>query len=100
MMYVRFPLSLGNVEDLLHERGIDINHETVRFWWNRFGPMFAAEIRRRRVDRMRSGTHWQWYLDEVFVKINGKRTIFGGLWITRGKSWKALLRSAVIARQP
>jgi putative transposase len=36
MMYVRFPLSLRNVEDLLHERGIDISHETVRFWWNRF----------------------------------------------------------------
>jgi len=36
MMYVRFPLSLGKVEDLLAERGIDICHETVRFWWNRF----------------------------------------------------------------
>ena len=46
MMYVRFPLSLRNVEDLLHERGIDISHESVRFWWNRFGPMFAAENRR------------------------------------------------------
>ena len=56
----------------MHERGIDISHETVRFWWNRFGPFFAAEIRRRRVDRMRSGTHWQWHLDEVFVKINGE----------------------------
>jgi putative transposase len=72
MMYVRFPLSLRNVEDLLNERGIDICHETVRFWWNRFGPMFAAEIRHGRVDRMRSGTHWQWHLDEVFVKINGE----------------------------
>jgi putative transposase len=48
MLYVRFPLSLRNVEDLLHERGIDISHETVRFWWNRFGPIFAAEIRRKR----------------------------------------------------
>ena len=37
MMHVRFPLSLRNVEDLLHERGIDICHETVRAWWNRFG---------------------------------------------------------------
>jgi putative transposase len=46
MLYVRYPLSLRNVEDLLAERGIDISHETVRFWWNRFGPMFAAEIRR------------------------------------------------------
>ena len=44
MMYVRYPLSLRQVEDLLFERGIDICHETVRFWWNRFGPMFAAEI--------------------------------------------------------
>ena len=42
MMYVRFPLFLRNVEDLLHERGIDVSHETVRFWWNRFGPMFAS----------------------------------------------------------
>tara|TARA_R110002072_G_scaffold133315_1_gene273754 strand:- start:147 stop:386 length:240 start_codon:yes stop_codon:yes gene_type:complete len=42
MMYVRFPLSLRSVEDLLHERGIDLSQETVRFWWNRFGPMFAA----------------------------------------------------------
>ena len=45
MMYVKFPLSLRNVEDLLHERGIDLCHETVRFWWDRFGPMFAAETR-------------------------------------------------------
>ena len=36
MMYVRFPLSLRNVEDLLFERGIDLCHETVRHWWNRF----------------------------------------------------------------
>ena len=67
MMYVKFPLSLRNVEDLLHERGIDICHETVRHWWNRFGPMFAAEARRKRVDRMRAFTHWKWYLDEVYV---------------------------------
>jgi putative transposase len=72
MMYVRFPLSLRNVEDLLHERGIDLSHETVRFWWNRFGPMFAAEIRRRRADRLRTWPQWQWHLDEVFVKINGE----------------------------
>lgn len=49
MMYIRYPLSLRQVEDLLFERGFDICHETVRFWWNRFGPMFAAEIRMRRV---------------------------------------------------
>ena len=72
MMYVRFPLSLRNVEDLLAERGIDISHETVRFWWNRFGPMFAAEIRKRRVAHMRGYPQWRWHLDEVFVKVNGK----------------------------
>ena len=41
-LYVRFPLSLRNVEDLLSERGIEVCHETVRHWWNRFGPIFAA----------------------------------------------------------
>ena len=73
MMYVRFPLSLRNVEDLLHERGIDVSHETVRYWWNRFGPMFAAEICRNRASRIRAYTNWQWHLDEVFVKINGEQ---------------------------
>jgi len=73
MMYVRFPLSLRNVEDLLHERGIEISHETVRFWWNRFGPLVAAEIRQQRVERMRAFSSWRWHVDEVFVKINGER---------------------------
>ena len=73
MMYVKYPLSLRNVEDLLAERGIDICHETVRFWWNRFGPMFAAEIRWKRVGHMRTYTPWRWHLDEVFVKINGEK---------------------------
>jgi putative transposase len=72
MLYVRFPLSLRNVEDLLHERGIEISHEAVRFWWLRFGPIFAAEIRKRRIEGMRS-SHWRWHLDEMFVKINGER---------------------------
>ena len=71
MLYISFPLSLRNVENLLHERGIEINHETVRFWWNRFGPMFANEIRERRIQGMRS-SKWKWHLDEVFVKINGE----------------------------
>jgi putative transposase len=69
---VRYPLSLRNVEDLLFERGIDICHETVRLWWTRFGPMFAGEIRRRRVQQMRRFTHWRWHLDEVYVRINGE----------------------------
>ncbi len=63
MMYVRFPLSLRNVEDLLHERGIDVSHEAVRYWWHRFGPMFAAEIRKRRIEGMKS-SRCRWHLDE------------------------------------
>jgi len=73
MLYVRFPLSLRNVEDLLHERGIDVSHETVRYWWNRFGPVFASEIRRKRVQQLRVFSKWRWHVDEVFVKINGER---------------------------
>ena len=50
MMYARYPLSLRNVEDLLAERGINISHETIRFWCNRFGPMFARKSFARRSD--------------------------------------------------
>jgi putative transposase len=64
MLYIRYPLSLRNVEDLLHERGIDITHETVRFWWNRFGTIFAAEIRRSRVQAMGNFRQRRWHLDE------------------------------------
>ena len=73
MMYIRFPLSLRNVEDLLHERGIDVSYESVRFWWQRFGPKFASEIRKRRSQSMRCHSNWKWHLDEMFVKINGER---------------------------
>ena len=71
IMYVRLPLSLRNVEELLQEHGIEIRHETVRFWWHRFGPMLAAEIRRWWVKGLRLN-RWQWHLDEVFVKIKGE----------------------------
>lgn len=73
MRYVRFPRSLRNVEDLLHERGIDVSHESVRYWWNRFGPIFASETRKKRSQSMRQSLRWRWHLDEVFVKINGKQ---------------------------
>ena len=71
MLYVRFPLSLRNVQDLLHERGIDICRESVRHLVDRFGPIFAGKIRTKRASYMRQHTQWQWHLDEVFVKING-----------------------------
>lgn len=73
MMYVRFPMSLRNVEDLLFERGIDISYETVRLGsrhalgmaalsrcWDSFGPMSAADFRRQRVSSMRWFKHWNW----------------------------------------
>ena len=72
MMYVRYRLSLRDVEDLLAERGIDISHETARFRWIRFGSMFAAEIRKRRLAHMRGYPQWRWHLDEMFVKVDGK----------------------------
>ena len=50
--------------------GIDVCHETIQFWWNRFGPIFAKEIRKR---RPASYLLWRWDIDEVFVKISGQR---------------------------
>ena len=108
MLYVRFPLSLRNVEDLLHERGIDISHETVRYWWNQFGPMFAAEIRKKRVQQQQAYSTWRWHLDDGAArqgmlacprwcssKSMVRHTIFGGQWITRVKCWKPMSPSAV-----
>jgi putative transposase len=69
LMYVRFPVLLRNVEDLPFERGIDICHETVRFWWTRFGPLFAGDVQSQRVNRMRGFRHWKWHLDVMFVKM-------------------------------
>lgn len=71
MLNIRYTLSLRQVEDLLFERGIDICHETVRFWWNRFGPMFLAEMWKRHI-RHRCYSQWRWHVDKVLVRINGK----------------------------
>jgi putative transposase len=70
LMCVRYLQSSGNVENLLAERGIYICHYTVRLWWNRFGPMFAAAIRKRRIALRHGCPEWRWHLDEVFAKIN------------------------------
>lgn len=70
-LYVKYPLSLRNVEDLLFARGIDLCHGTVRYWWNRFGPMLAGEIKRKRVSQMRGFRHWRWHVDEIYVKVKG-----------------------------
>ena len=63
--------ALRNVEDTLHERGIDICHESVRLWIDRICPIFAGKFRTRQASYMRQHKQWQWHFNEVFVKING-----------------------------
>lgn len=70
MYYIRYPRSMRQVEDLLHEREIYVCHETIRFWWNRFGPLLAKQVRQRRAN---THSNWRWHIDEVFVKISGER---------------------------
>jgi putative transposase len=69
MYYVRYPLSLRQLEDILYERGIDVCHETIRYWWNKFGTKFAKDIKKKAPS---SPSNWRWHIDEVFVKINGE----------------------------
>ena len=64
-LYLRFTLSLRDVEDLLAERGVTVSYETVRRWVNHFGPMVAADLRKRRAK-----PHSIWHLDEVYLKID------------------------------
>jgi transposase-like protein len=71
-LYLRFTLSFRDVEDLLAERGIVVSYETVRRWVNHFGPMIAADLRKRRPK-----PHSVWHLDEVYLKI-GSRMVY--LW--------------------
>ena len=66
-LYLRFTLSLRDVEDLLAERGVAVSYETVRRWVNHFGPIIAADLRKRRLK-----AHTTWHLDEVYLKIDGR----------------------------
>ena len=66
-LYFRFTLSFRDVEDMLAERGIMVSYETVWRWVNHFGPMVAADLRKRRPK-----PHTTWHLDEVYLKINGR----------------------------
>src|ERR1700680_645543 len=65
---LRFTLSYRDVEDLLAERGLDISYETIRSWVLKFGPVIARRVRRR---RLRPSNRW--HLDEMVVRIAGKR---------------------------
>jgi transposase-like protein len=66
-LYLRFTLSLRDVEDLLAERGIGLSYESIRRWVNHFGPLIAADLRQRR-----PRPHSIWHLDEVYLKIDGR----------------------------
>jgi putative transposase len=66
-LYLRFTLSFRDVEDLLAERGIAVSYETVRSWVNHFGPMIAAQLRKRRPKPDAT-----WHFDEVYLKIDGR----------------------------
>jgi putative transposase len=66
-LYFRFTLRFRDVEDLLAERGITVSYETVRRWVNHFGPMIAADLRKRRPK-----PYTTWHLDEVYLKISGR----------------------------
>ncbi|PWI06714.1 IS6 family transposase [Streptomyces sp. NWU339] len=66
--YLRFPLSFREAGEPMPGRGVLVSHETVRRWCAKFGQTYANGLRRRRA---RPGDTW--HLDEVFIKINGKR---------------------------
>ena len=67
-LYLRFTLSYRDVEELLAERGVDVSYETVRRWVLKFGPMIARRLSRRRPQPSK-----RWHLDEMVVRIAGKR---------------------------
>ncbi len=67
-MYHRLPLSLREVEELMGVRGVIVTYESIRQWCAKFGPVYAAGLRRR---QPRPGDTW--HLDEVFLTINGRR---------------------------
>ena len=87
-LYLRFTLSIRDVEDLLAERGIAISYETVRRWVNHFGPSIAAELRKRRPK-----PHVVWHLDEVYLKIDGRMVYLWRAVDAEGEVLDALVQS-------
>jgi putative transposase len=79
-LYVRFTLSYRDVEDLLAERGLDVSYETVRRWVLKFGPLFARELRRRRL-RPTS----RWHLDEMAVMMPARSSGSGARLTTKAR---------------
>ena len=99
---MRFLLSLRNVEDLLHERGIEITHETARFWWSRFGTILAAEIPRSRVQAIRSFRHRE--IECLEGRVRG-RLLTGRFWSGNWENQRSFIGpktgiAAAAAEQP
>src|SRR5271154_4107174 len=86
-LYLRFTLSLRDVEDLLAERGIAVSYETVRRWVNHFGPIIAADLRKRRPK-----PHSVWHLDEVYLKIDDRMVYLWRAVDAEGEVVDVLLR--------
>jgi putative transposase len=80
-LYYRFALSHRDIEDLLAERGVQVSYEAIRLWCRRFGPIFAGQLRHRR-----SRSADKWHLDEVQLKIKGKKH-----WL-----WRAVDRDGLV----
>ncbi len=72
-LYARFTLSFRDVEEMLAERGVDASNETVRRWFLKFGRLIASNLR-----RSRPRPSARWHLDELVIKIRGRR-----LWLWR-----------------
>src|SRR3974390_31490 len=87
-LYLRFTLSLRDVEDILAERGIDVTYETIRCWVDRFGPLIADRIRTTR-PRPTS----KWHLDEMFVSIRGRQMYLWRAIDDEGEVLEVLLTS-------
>jgi putative transposase len=86
--YARFTLSLRDVEDLLAERGITVSYETIRVWVTRFGPQIA-----RRLRRQRGRPSDTWHLDEMFVRIRGRRMYLWRAVDAEGEILEVLVQS-------
>jgi transposase-like protein len=87
-LYLRFTLSFRDVEDLLAERGIGVSYEMVRRWVNHFGPLIAADLRKRRPK-----PHTTWRLDEVYLKIDGRMLYLWRAVDAEGEALDVLVQS-------
>ena len=88
-LYFRFTLSLRDVEELLAQRGIVVSREAIRMWVNKFGPLIAANLRRRRC-----APSPRWRLDEMVVKIAGQR-----MWLWRAVDDEGVVMDMLVQKR-